>query len=74
MFFELFTNEIFEKTFVIFISDQSLGQIIGGDFPKFCGLLRKHELYVAKVVTFPELQIKRKHEKTFQQLTKLQKP
>ena len=24
LFFELFTNEIFEKTFVIFVSDQSL--------------------------------------------------
>ena len=25
LFFELFTNDIFEKTFVIFISDRSLG-------------------------------------------------
>ena len=33
LFFELFTNEIFEKTFVIFVSDQSLAWV------NFCALV-----------------------------------
>ena len=30
---------------------QCIGQIIGGDFAKFCGLLRIYELYVVVVST-----------------------
>ena len=29
---------------------QYIGQIIGGDFAKFCGLLRIYELYVLKII------------------------
>ena len=32
---------------------QYIGQIIGGDFLKFCGLLRVYELYSTKKTKFP---------------------
>ena len=47
-----------DEIFTVDLTLCSKFQIDGEDFVNFCGLLRKHELYLLKVTTFPKPKVK----------------